>query len=205
MANDAFEDDTATNGHRDARPGRWVAEGGRLRWIPASDATAEDDDVGPDDALAALDEDQWASDTPSLPSGAPESARVRSALAWLARQRQNAATRIGELALEEHDHQQAAEAAPRRRQRGPSESAVAISHLQGAEEWYGEAESLLREQADRTPGRALVEWYLAVQATPDRAPAAPDDPLGAAHVAGYTEASQRTRQHAERLTLPEID
>jgi hypothetical protein len=198
------------NGHDDSVGGRWVSEGGRLRWVPARDmasAVPENEDEARD--LDALDEAAWASDAPPLPPGAPESARVRAALAWLRRARDTEREIVGELGLIEREQLRQQDAAPQpRRARGPQQhSPVTLQMAEhgAAAEWFDAAYEMLVEEADRNSGRALVEWYLWLGTTAPTALAPAGDPLVAARAQGEANARFRAQRHAERLALPEMD
>jgi hypothetical protein len=200
-------DDNGNNHHTNAG-GRWESEGGRLRWVAARDLAENAGDV--DDAtgrdLDELDEASWASDVPPLPPGAPESARVRAALAWLRRVRDTEGEIVGELGLIERDQLRAQDAAPPpRRARGtptPNPITVQMAEHGAAAEWFEAAREALEDAAERNPGRALVEWYLWIAA--DAAPAAmPGDELAQARARGAADAQWRAQRHAEHLALPE--
>lgn len=199
------------NGHRD-RQGHWVTDGGRLQWVPARELPPALD-AAPDDEAALrdlddLDEAAWASDLPPLPPGAPETARVRAALAWLRRMRDQEREIVGELALIERDQLRQQDATPQhRRARGPQPPnpiTLDLAAHGAAADWFDAAHEALVEENDRNSGRALVEWYLWLLAT---TPILPDNatPLVAAQVQGATAAHQRARRHAEHLALPEMD
>lgn len=198
------------NGHGHSIGGRWVSEGGRLRWVPARDLAEDLGDV--DDAagrdLDALDEAAWASDVPPLPPGAPESARVRAALSWLRRVRDTEREIVGELGVIERDQLRTQDAAPPpRRARGtpaPNPITVQMAEHGAAAEWFDTAREALEDAAERNPGRALVEWYLwlAAEAAPD---VAAGDELAQARARGIADARWRAQRHAEHLALPEAD
>jgi hypothetical protein len=200
-----------------ARGGRWVSDGGRLTWVPARDQVPptlgdDDDDAAALADLDALDEATWASDAPPLPPGAPESARVRAATAWLRRMRDTEREVVGELALIEREQLRQQDAMQQemggpRRVRGPQPPnpiTVQMAEHGAAADWYEEAMEALEEEADRSPGRALVEWYLWMTTRPKLTPA-PDDALAKARAQGEDDARQRAQRHAEHLALPEMD
>jgi hypothetical protein len=211
------EDNDHSNGHS-PRGGRWVSDGGRLEWIPARDQRPQalgDDEEEDAAALAdldALDEATWASDAPPLPQGAPESARVRAALAWLRRMRDTEREIVGELALIERDQLRQQDAMQQemggsRRTRGPQPPnpiTVQMAEHGAAADWYETAIGELEEEADRSPGRALVEWYLWMTTLAAPAPAS-SDLLATARLQGQADARRRTQRHAEHLALPEMD
>jgi hypothetical protein len=195
--------------------GHWISDGGRLRWISADEAIAEyNETTGIDSGDVVLpdliDESPWSSDIPLLPPGAPESFRIRAALAWLMRQIAGLQERINELTLIEYEAQRARDseemARPRRRRRPqpPTTTALELAFHRGALEWYEAATAELREQADRSSGRALVEWYLWLMAAPPLA-ADQEESLGRQQNIGYTEAHEATRGYAERLVQPEVE
>lgn len=203
------------NGHNGARGGRWVSDGGRLEWIPARDqlppATGDDEEDAATLAdLDALDEATWASDAPPLPQGAPETARVRAALAWLRRMRDTEREVVGELALIERDQLRQQDAMQQemggpRRTRGPQPPnpvTLQLTEHGAAADWYETAISALEEEADRSPGRALVEWYLWMTTLPTPTPS---DALATARAQGEADARRRAMRHAEHLALPEMD
>jgi hypothetical protein len=203
--------DHENNAPASPHEGRWIVEGGRLRWIPAYE-TVDEEDGAPDafgDTLATFDEAAWASDTPPLPPGAPEPALVRATLAWLNRQRDENRALADEMALLERQRQREREEetlSPRRRRQlePPSAAALDMARYDGAANWFEIAADALLEQADRTPGRALVEWYLWL--ITDEAPdVSADDPIAIAGAQGREAAREHARKHAERLTAPESD
>jgi hypothetical protein len=190
---DAVGDGTALNGHGDAdaiaelsddepaSEGEWVTQGGVLHW--------EEPEGVPDDIASDLRREAqspWASETLTLPLGAPDALRVRGVRAWLARQRMLENEEMGVLLLERR--QQTArednDAAERRAQSQATASDVhpldiALAEHQAA---LGEYESLLMALDDVSmhngPAHVLVEYHfllgdrLAALAT---APEAPDD------------------------------
>src|SRR5579875_4228166 len=98
------DDGQHANGHGRSTGGHWVSEGGRLRWVPARELAGnepENDEAARE--LDDMDEAAWASDAPPLPPGAPESARVRAALAWLRRMRDLEREIVGELGFIERE------------------------------------------------------------------------------------------------------
>src|SRR5690348_6318332 len=85
---DTDEDDTASTGE-------WVSQGGVLHW--------EEPEGTPDDIASDLRREAqspWASETLTLPLGAPDALRVRGVRAWLARQRMLENEAMGMLLLE---------------------------------------------------------------------------------------------------------
>jgi hypothetical protein len=204
------DDGQNANGHGRSTGGHWVSEGGRLRWVPARDLAGnepENDEAARE--LDDLDEAAWASDAPPLPPGAPESARVRAALAWLRRMRDLEREIVGELGFIEREQLRQQDAAPQpRRMRGPqppSPITLQMAEHGAAADWFDSAYEVLVEEAERNPGRALVEWYLWLGATTPLAAAPADDPLVQARQAGEANARLRAQRHAERLALPEMD
>lgn len=202
------------------RQGRWVSEGGRLRWVPAEEYQFSIDEVlGQGEALAtsltdaeAQDSDTWASDTPHLPDGAPESYRARAAFAWLERKRDLERASADEFALVERQRQRQLDAEetpqPRRRRHAPepaSPAAIAMARHDAATEWFQLAHEQLQEALDRSSGRALVEWYLWLLNEPPLTAADPNDATAVARVEGDLAARNLTRNYAERLAIPEMD
>ncbi len=210
-----MDGDNPTPNNQGARGGRWVSDGGRLEWVPARDhlppSTGDDEaDAATLADLDALDEATWASDAPPLPQGAPETARVRAALAWLRRMRDTEREIVGELALIERDQLRQQDALQQemggpRRARGPQPPnpvTVQLAEHGAGADWYESAITALEEEADRSPGRALVEWYLWLTTLPTPTPT---DPLASARAQGATDARRRAMRHAEHLALPEMD
>src|SRR5690348_4275499 len=78
-----------------AGEGEWVSQGGVLHW--------EEPEGAPDDIASDLRREAqspWASETLTLPLGAPDALRVRGVRAWLARQRMLENEAMGMLLLE---------------------------------------------------------------------------------------------------------
>jgi hypothetical protein len=203
----SYGDDDGQGMHDRSAGGKWISEGGRLRWVPARDLAEDEDDADAARDLDELDEATWAGDAPPLPPGAPESARVRAALAWLHRMRDIERDLVGELGIIERDQFRQQDAAPPRRARGPQPPSLITLQMTehgAAADWFDTAAQELREAAERSPGRALVEWYLWLLASPLVAPS-PNDPLAAARAQGATAARERAQRHAEHLALPEMD
>jgi len=159
--------------------GRWVSQGGVLRWEDGEDEEKEA-------SAQAEVNSHWAEDEVELPQGAPETLRIRAAHAWLARQRAMEAQEQGLLLLERRlrgsqDTQDTQEdAAGMQRRRGPVEESpldIALAEHQAAIEEY---ERLIEELDDvaahNGPARVLVEYHLSLTerlAELARAPEAP--------------------------------
>jgi len=195
-----------------SQPGKWVSDGGRLRWVSSEELRMENletyGDEGFGNDLEDLDEEIWASDHLSLPPGAPESARIRAALAWLDRQRMQTQESINEQALLLYQQQRQHEEAPRTRRRRPeppSPIAITSAELNGALDWFEAATIELRDLAERSSGRALVEWYLWISAAPPIPIHEDQETIANARSHGQSHARERTRQHTEQLTLPDMD
>lgn len=192
--------------------GRLIAEGGRLIWIDPrlADENGADDDDSPahGSVLDALTEDDWSSDTLVLPPGAPDSARVRAAQAWVERHILVEQQRLNEATLSEREAQQAYDASlpPHRRRRPgpPLPEALATAAQQGVLDALDAAGRELRDLTDRGIGRILVEWYLWLEQESQHA-TDDDDPFVRARADGYQQALRVVQRHTERLTLPEID
>ncbi len=202
-------DMNGAHGHsRDLPAGRWVSEGGRMRWVPARERAMENEEradsldmSGVD--LDALDEATWASDNPPLPAGASERDKARAVLAWLSRQIAEGRERVAlaTLELREQRLHRDEQAGPRRR-RGPTAPdplEFEIAHEESAVEWLESAREVLSDEADRNPPRALLEWYLWILSAGTPIEQQGDDPLATARIAGEREAWDRARQHAEHL------
>lgn len=190
---DAVGDGTSLNGHSDAdeihdlsddepaSEGQWVAQGGVLHW---EESEGVPEDIASD--LRREAQSPWASETLSLPLGAPDALRVRGVRAWLARQRMLENEAMGVLLLERrrqtaHEDDDASE---RRVQAQATASDIhpldiALAEHQAA---LGEYESLLMALDDvamhNGPAHVLVEYHfllgdrIAALAT---APEAPND------------------------------
>src|SRR5262249_59877114 len=98
-----------------AREGRWVSQGGVLRW----EAPEGEDEERNSRAEA---NSPWAEEEVDLPSGAPETLRLRATHAWLVRQRALEAEAQGLLLLE------------RRKIQEPEEDESAVSPRRGSVE-----------------------------------------------------------------------
>ncbi|HKW20774.1 MAG TPA: hypothetical protein VJO13_05320 [Ktedonobacterales bacterium] len=206
--------------------GEWVSQGGVLHW--------EEPEGTPDDIASDLRREAqspWASETLTLPLGAPDALRVRGVRAWLARQRMLENEAMGMLLLERR--QQSAheddEAAQRRTQAANKTHPldIALTEQQAA---LAEYESLLAALDEvgmhNGPGRVLVEYHFLLGdriATLATAPEAPDDfaesqlfttieraqtsasvtPISRAEWNGRAGAVLQTRRRVERMTAPE--
>ena len=216
---DEDEDETAS-------AGEWVSHGGVLHW--------EEPEGTPDDIASDLRREAqspWASETLTLPLGAPDTLRVRGVRAWLARQRVLENEAMGMLLLERR--QQSAheddETAQRRTQAANETHPldIALTEQQAA---LAEYESLLAALDEvgmhNGPGRVLVEYHFLLGdriATLATAPEAPDDfaesqlfttieraqtsasvtPFSRAEWNGRAGAVLQTRRRVERMTAPE--
>jgi hypothetical protein len=216
---DADEDETAS-------VGEWVSQGGVLHW--------EEPEGTPDDIASDLRREAqspWASETLTLPLGAPDALRVRGVRAWLARQRMLENEAMGMLLLERrqqspHDDDDTAE----RRAQAAGETHpldIALAEHQAA---LAEYESLLAALDEvgmhNGPGRVLVEYHFLLGdriATLAASPEAPDDfaetqlfttiersqaqapvtPVSRAEWDGRAGAVLQTRRRVERMTAPE--
>ena len=206
--------------------GEWVSHGGVLHW--------EEPEGTPDDIASDLRREAqspWASETLSLPLGAPDALRVRGVRAWLARQRMLENEAMGMLLLERR--QQSAheddETAQRRTQAANETHPldIVLAEHQAA---LAEYESLLAALDEvgmhNGPGRVLVEYHFLLGdriATLATAPEAPDDfaesqlfttierahplasvtPISRAEWDGLAGAVLQTRRRVERMTAPE--
>ena len=206
--------------------GEWVSQGGVLHW--------EEPEGTPDDIASDLRREAqspWASETLTLPLGAPDALRVRGVRAWLARQRLLENEAMGMLLLERR--QQSAheddDTAQRRTQAAGETHAldIALAEHQAA---LGEYEALLAALDDvgmhNGPGRVLVEYHFLLGdriASLATAPEAPDDfaetqlftavertpasaavtPVSRAEWNGRAGAVLQTRRRVERMTAPE--
>ncbi len=197
-------DDDEFDGMRHRLRG-WHTEGGKLRWF-VDHSTVSDDAAGDDADQDSVDEAALAGDNPQLPSGTSESVRVRAALAWLERNENEARERIIEHSLTLHEERRARDATSTRRRQpaGPSAAEIELARQEAVAITYVDAANLLREQVDHAPGRALVEWYLALQME-DVPQEEPTEPLALARFQAHAEILRRIREHAERLAMPDID
>lgn len=212
--------------------GRWVSEGGVMRW----ERPGEIDEEEPTDAASEANS-SWATDAVELPPGAPEGLRVRAARAWMLRQRTLESEAVGYLLLErrklQETHAGEAGGPPEREVEPPADDpmSLALAEHQAAIEEY---ERLLGEldeiAAHNGPARVLVEFYLhlterlAELASAPEAPAEFADALLLAQVEdeeaaesgrpvptprshaewqGRAEAVTQTRRRVERVTAPE--
>lgn len=218
---EAGEDETAS-------VGEWVSQGGVLHW--------EEPEGTPDDIASDLRREAqspWASETLTLPLGAPDALRVRSVRAWLARQRMLENEAMGMLLLERRQqsaHEDSDSDTPQRRASAAGDTNpldIALAEHQAA---LAEYESLLAALDDvgmhNGPGRVLVEYHFLLGdriATLAAAPEAPDDfaeaqlfaaierlpasapvtPVSRAEWDGRAGAVLQTRRRVERMTAPE--
>ncbi|HEU5344968.1 MAG TPA: hypothetical protein VFX31_13425 [Ktedonobacterales bacterium] len=218
---------------RQAGDGRWVTQGGVLRW-QANDAHESSDDEGTETPLREAAESSWAADDLQLPLGAPAATRLRAVRAWLARRRLRETELIGALLLERRrlaghpadDDESAAISEPS----DPNDPlALALTEAQAAADEYETLLALLAEtRAHVGPQSALVEYYLAITerlAALAAQPAAPADFASAALFAeierppasggptppqrseweGRAGATLATRRRVEQVTATEPD
>lgn len=136
---------------RRAAGGQWVSQGGVLHWESPDEATEGKPD------LRAEMASPWAQDEVDLPPGAPDSARIRAARAWLIRQRQLETEEVGALLLERRatggDEVTSDEG------EGPFDRALA-EHQAVIETYERTLEALGDFAAHNGPARVLVELYL---------------------------------------------
>ncbi len=206
--------------------GEWVSQGGVLHW--------EEPEGTPDDIASDLRREAqspWASETLSLPLGAPDALRVRGVRAWLARQRMLENEAMGMLLLERR--QQSArednDTAQRRTQAAgdihPLD--IALAEHQAAQAEYESLLAALDEVGMHNgPSRVLVEYHFLLGdriATLATVPEAPDDfaetqlfttieraqasipvtPISRAEWDGRAGAVLQARRRVERMTAPE--
>ncbi|HKS71469.1 MAG TPA: hypothetical protein VJQ45_13680, partial [Ktedonobacterales bacterium] len=209
--------------------GRWVSEGGVMRWERPGEVDEEE-------ALDAASEasSPWAKDEIELPPGAPEALRGRAARAWLLRQRTLELDAMGVLLLERrrlHEAGGAGEAEVDAPPEDPLPLALALAEHQAAIEEYERLLAEMDEIASHIgPARVLVEFYLGVMerlaelaAQPEapaefadallaaqvegeenvRSGATPPTPHSAAVWRGRAEAVLQMRRRIERVTAPE--
>lgn len=159
-ARDAASDE-AEESSAEVHPGagKWVSQGGILRWETPGDD--EEEDTGPRAEVSS----PWADEEVDLPPGAPDVIRIRAARAWLLRQRALEAEAQGVLLLERRRLQGPEDDDESRVSRGgpPEDSPldVALVEHQSAIEEY---ERLLEELAEimnhSGPAQVLVEYHL---------------------------------------------
>jgi hypothetical protein len=236
---ESLDDGTSPNGHANTdgvgvsfgedepenSEGEWVSQGGVLRWEEPEGAS---EDIASD--LRREARSPWASETLSLPLGAPDALRVRAVRAWLARQRMLENEAMGVLLLERRQ-QSAHGGREADRGRRSAEDAhpldIAMAEHQAA---VAEYESLLEMLDDvgmhNGPGKVLVEYHFLLGdriAALASAPEAPDDfaetqlyaaierRLAATPVTrtsraeweGRAGAALQTRRRVERMAAPE--
>jgi len=206
--------------------GEWISQGGVLHW---EEAEGTPEDVASD--LRREARSPWASETLTLPLGAPDALRVRGVRAWLARQRMLENEAMGVLLLERRQQagRQDGDNSERRAQAsnegGPLENALG-EHQAAQAEYEALLAALDEVGMHNGPGRVLVEYHFLLG---DRIAAlaamaeAPDDfaelqlfaaiertpgstPVTARSRAewdGRAGALLQTRRRVERMTAPE--
>lgn len=211
--------------------GKWVSQGGVMRW-----ETPDDEDAAP--SLQDEARSPFAADDFALPAGAPDAARVRAVRAWLARQRQRAGEAMGFLLMERRQLQSSDSeretpgraAAPERDD--PLELALA-EHQMTMQEYERLIEALDEILTHSGPARALIEYHLwlterlAQVAREPEAPASfaaqlllvevedeeqdtgsprpPTTPRSHAEWEGRAEADLKTRRRVEWVSAPETE
>jgi hypothetical protein len=215
----------------DQDEGRWVSQGGVLRW----EAPDDEEESTPDPRAEARS--RWADDEVDLPLGTPDALRIRSAHAWLVKQRALESEAQGELLLERRrifgpSVDEGAEGhQPRRDAHEDSPLDVALAEHQASIEEYERLIEELDATVDHSgPARALVEYYLFLTerlAELASAPAAPAEfaarlllvpvedeeassgpkrpvsPRESAEWQGRAEAVLQARRRVERVSAPE--
>lgn len=208
--------------------GKWVSQGGILNWEEPDSLAGRDEPSIREEA-----ESVWGVDDVDLPAGAPDTARVRAARAWLAKQRQLEVDALGTLLLRRReiyggeDLESAVAGHPH--EDNPLDLALA-EHQAAVEEYEALLAALDDVVSHNGPARALVEFYLwlgerlAELAQSPEAPAGfaaslllvpmedeesaePGEPAptprASAEWQGRTEAVTQARRRVERVTAPE--
>jgi hypothetical protein len=208
-----------------AGEGEWVSQGGVLHW--------EEPEGAPDDIASDLRREAqspWASETLTLPLGAPDALRVRGVRAWLARQRMLENEAMGVLLLERRQQGVDDDEDSGRGRSVPNEMHpldVALAEHQAALAEYESLLELLDEVGMKHgPASALVEYHfllgdrIATLATAAEAPSefaesqlymtiertpatTPVTPRSQAEWDGRAGAVLQTRRRVERMTAPE--
>jgi hypothetical protein len=209
-----------------AGAGEWVSQGGVLHW---EEPEGTPDDIATD--LRREAQSPWASETLTLPLGAPDALRVRGVRAWLARQRMLENEAMGVLLLERRQQSAHGESdTDQRRPHGAGETHpldIALAEHQAAQAEYESLLAALDEVGMHNgPGRVLVEYHFLLGdriAMLAAAPEAPDDfaetqlfttiertrppasstPVSRAEWDGRAGAALQTRRRVERMTAPE--
>lgn len=173
----AYAEDEDVTAPRRRVEGKWVSQGGVLNWEEPESALSQEEPSIREEA-----ESVWAADEVDLPAGAPDSARVRAARAWLAKQRQLEVDAMGVLLLERRDIYGADElesGAPGRVTREDNPLDLALAEHQAAVEEYEMMLSALDDILTHTgPARALVEYYLWLGERLAELAQAPEAPAG---------------------------
>jgi hypothetical protein len=172
------EADEESSGPSGGSGGAWVSQGGILRWEGADE---EDETVG----IRAEAASRWAADDVDLPPGAPDSLRIRSARAWLARQRQLEAEAVGLLLMERRKLAGAEARSEDADRGGPASTSeespldLALAEHTAAMQEYERLLELLWETAEHSgPARLLVELYLALTERLAELATSPEAPAG---------------------------
>jgi hypothetical protein len=174
LGEEGVADDGPTSG---AGEGKWVSQGGILRWEGADD---EDEAAG---GIRAEAESRWAADDVDLPPGAPDALRIRATRAWLARQRRLEAEAVGFVLAERRELQGSEAQREHAASRGaaPEDSPLdlaLVQHTAGMQE-YERLLELLDEVASHSgPARALVELHLVLTERLAELASAPEAPSG---------------------------
>jgi hypothetical protein len=155
--------------------GAWVSQGGILRW----EGDEHEEESG---SIRAEAESRWAANDVDLPPGAPDTLRIRSTRAWLARQRQLEADAVGMLLLERRklagadsrsDDAQLGIATTE----SPLDLAL-VEHNAAMQEYERLLELLADVAAHSGPSRLLVELHLALTEQLAALASAPEAPAG---------------------------
>lgn len=221
--------DTDEEAQGERSQGRWVSQGGVMRW-----EAPDDEESAP--SLQDEARSPFAADDFSLPAGAPDAARVRAVRAWLARQRQLSSEAIGFLLMERRLHAGRSTgdvdgyvSAPDHDD--PLELALA-EHQMTMQEYERLLEELDQILTHSGPARTLIEYHLwlterlAQEAREPEAPASfaaqlllvevedeeaagserrETTPRSHAEWQGRADADLRTRRRVEWVSAPETD
>lgn len=171
------DEDDSERSVPDRPAGKWVSQGGVLNWEEPEELGEQGEPTIREEA-----ESVWAADDVDLPAGAPDTARVRAARAWLARRRQREVDALGMLLLERreiYDEEEPESDIKGRTQREDNPLDLALAEHQAAVEEYEAMLAALDDIiAHNGPARALVEFYLWLGERLAELARAPEAPAG---------------------------
>ncbi len=179
----------------------WARQGGRM--YAQSDTNAEDSAADANNVVEQQSEDKVISEEDLFPpEGSPPSLLAEAAFLWLehCKAERRDAQNVTLLHLR-NLHMQ-----PEKQEKDLQENIMLdreIVFIEGAAEWFDEAERNLREITEKSLGRFAPEWYMWAQTAMFAETSG--DTFAADRRAGYEDGRRETLRFIERLARPNTD